>query len=129
VAVRHDELTRDAVILRFPSQRAASRERRARVAARRRHAALLMTGLLVSATLARAVATSDEAVRSRLGAPRAVVVAAGDSFWEVADRYAAAGVDRRAYVDALVRLNGGDLGSLGDRIRLPRGADESGGNP
>jgi hypothetical protein len=129
VAVRHDELTQEAVILRFPSQRAASRERRARMAARRRRAALVMAALVLSAALARAVATSDEGVRSRPGAPRVVVVATGESLWEVADRYAAAGVDPRAYVDALVALNAGDPGSPGDRIRLPDGAYESGGKP
>jgi LysM domain len=58
---------------------------------------------------------------SRPGAPRAVVVRAGDTLWEVAARWAPDGIDRRAYVDALIELN--DLSGMpvaGQMILLPR---------
>lgn len=46
------------------------------------------------------------AVASRPGTPASVVLDRGETLWDLAERHAPAEVDPRAYVDALVRLNG-----------------------
>jgi Tfp pilus assembly protein FimV len=55
-------------------------------------------------------------------APKRVVVRPGQTLWAIAERYAPASVDPRAYVDALVEINDLDHAGVqpGDRIRLPR---------
>jgi hypothetical protein len=49
------------------------------------------------------------------------VLRPGETLWDVAERFAPPGIDRRAYVDAVVELNGVE-GSVaaGQRVRLPR---------
>jgi hypothetical protein len=50
-----------------------------------------------------------------------VVLGRGGSLWEVAERFCPPGMDKRAYVDAVMALN--QLGSApqaGTRIELPR---------
>jgi hypothetical protein len=60
-------------------------------------------------------------IAARPGAPRTVTLEAGDTLWEVATRHTSPGVDPRAFVDALVELNGLDRAPPpGTRIRLPR---------
>jgi hypothetical protein len=96
---------------------ASRRARRSRAGARRR----VVAGGLAAAVVAGTLLVGGPAPASRPGAPGAVVVRPDQTLWEIAERYAPAGVDARAYVDAVVTLN--DLeGALlvGDRIRLPR---------
>jgi hypothetical protein len=57
---------------------------------------------------------------SRPRAPATVVVRAGDTAWGLAARFAAPGADPRAYVDALLRLNGGADLVPGAHLRLPK---------
>jgi Tfp pilus assembly protein FimV len=60
-------------------------------------------------------------VASRPGAPRAVVVESGQTVWDIARAHAPAGIDTRAYVDAVVELNDLDgAPEAGQRLRLPR---------
>ena len=92
----------------------------ARVVARRRRAvAGLATMVVVGAGVLGGGATGS-APASVARAPDRVVVGPGQTLWDVADRYAAPAVDRRAYVDTLVRLNH-VRGALqpGARLRLP----------
>lgn len=100
---------------------AVSPSRRAR--ARRRRAARLTMTVLTSCFLLVLFwggGLSGRSAASRDHAPRRITVKAGDTLWNVAERFAPEGVDPRAYVDALVSTN--ELrGSLyaGQRIRLP----------
>jgi hypothetical protein len=60
------------------------------------------------------------AVASRPGNPGAVVVDPGQTLWELAELYAQPGVDRRAYVDALIQLNGIEGAvQAGEHLKLP----------
>jgi hypothetical protein len=53
--------------------------------------------------------------------PRAIVVEPGQTLWSIAERYAGSGIDPRAYVDAILTLNGLEAPpDAGVRIRLPR---------
>ena len=119
MALREHDLTEPwAVLYRFPVERAGARVRRSAMLARRRRA---LAALVVVAVVAGTLLAGGTAPASRPGAPRAVVVDAGDTLWGIADRYAPSGIDKRAYVDALVALN--DLAGVaraGQRIVLPR---------
>jgi Tfp pilus assembly protein FimV len=77
--------------------------------------------LVVLAVVTATLLAGGTAPASRPGAPRAVVVHAGDTLWGIAARYSPDGIDKRAYVDALVALN--ELSGVpraGQRIVLPR---------
>lgn len=118
MAVRSEDLgfgAPDAVVYRFPAVAARRRARRRMVA--RRRIALATLALVVVATLAGGGVgeTAPEA-----GGPLAVRVQPGDTLWGIASEHAPAGSDVRAYVDALIELNGLD-GQLqaGARLRLP----------
>jgi hypothetical protein len=109
------------VVLQFPKSPI-----RRRAAARRRAVALRRAG--VASTLA---ATCILALMGSGGgtaqashpntAPRAVVLRSGQTVWDLADRYAPASSDPRAYVDRVLALNHLSAPpSAGVRLRLPR---------
>jgi hypothetical protein len=118
MALCSEDLSRDATVLRFPGERARTRAvARRHTVARRRIALGGVAAMVGVATLF----GGGTGVASRPGAPRAVVVRAGDTLWDVARAHAPGGIDTRAYVDALIEIN--DLeGALqaGMRLRLPR---------
>ena len=79
------------------------------------------TALVVLAVIVATLLAGGTAPASRPGAPRAVVVEAGDTLWGIAERYAPDGIDPRAYVDAVIELN--ELPGMpraGQQIVLPR---------
>jgi nucleoid-associated protein YgaU len=122
MAVRQEDLSArpEGVVYAFPVarvRRAASRER---MLVRRRRSLLAAVALVVVVfgLLAGPRATAPA---SRPGTPRAVTVRAGDTLWDLATRYAPEGMDARAYLDAIIELNGlGGSVPEGTRIRLPK---------
>jgi hypothetical protein len=123
MAVRHEDLSaagHEAVVYAFPGARVRRAAAREVMLVRRRRSLIGVVGLLVVmfGLLAGPRATAPA---SRPGTPRAVTARAGDTLWELATRYAPEGMDARAYLDAIIELNGLD-GSLpeGTRIRLPK---------
>ena len=124
MAIRQEELypAQQAILYRFPPQRAAAvRERRRRMELRRRRAGAAGVLLVLVCAFLLATGPSGSAPASRSGAPRAVTVRSGDTLWGLAERYAPAGVDPRAYVDLLEDTNdlSGGL-AAGMRLRLPK---------
>ncbi|HVM34385.1 MAG TPA: peptidoglycan-binding protein LysM [Actinomycetota bacterium] len=120
MAVRREELEggRGGRIYRFPVAAVRRNARRERMLARRRRAGVAAT---LSAVVVMSLLGGGTSVASRPGAPRAVTLEAGETLWEVAGRYAPEGIDRRAYVHALIELNGlAGMPRAGQRIRLPR---------
>ena len=128
MALRQEDLVvgaaPQAVVYRFPGERAEVARIRAgisaRKAARRRHRAGLAAVALavIGMTLLGGgqEATAPAASQSR----RTAVVQPGETLWDIAERHAPAGMDPRVYVSALEEVN--DLGSVlqaGARIRLP----------
>ncbi|HVM33845.1 MAG TPA: peptidoglycan-binding protein LysM [Actinomycetota bacterium] len=119
MAVRSEELEygKPGRIYRFPVAAVRRNARRQRMLARRRRAGVTAT---LSAVVMMSLLGGGTSVASRPGAPRAVTLEAGDTLWEVAGRYAPDGIDRRAYVDALIELNRLEgMPPAGRRIRLP----------
>lgn len=118
MAVRQEELyAAPGVVLRFPTGAVRARARRHFML---RRLGLIVVGILVLAIFMVATGPGGSAVASRRGSPRAVVVAPGDTLWEIAERYAQPGVDRRAYVDAVVRINGIEGAvQAGEHLELP----------
>jgi hypothetical protein len=119
MALRQEELcaTPSGVVLRFPTAAVRARVRRQHVV---RRLGLIAAVIVTVATLILATGPGGSAVASRTGAPAAVVVAPGETLWELAERYAQPGVDRRAYVDAIVDLNGLEGAvQAGERLELP----------
>jgi Tfp pilus assembly protein FimV len=117
MALRIEELeSQGARVYAFPTARVRARAR-ARVRRRRAGGATV-----VIAVVAMTLMGTGTAPASKSSAPRAVVVRAGETLWDVAERYAPAGLDPRAYVDAVVELNdlGGRMPAAGERIRLPK---------
>ncbi|HZA40357.1 MAG TPA: LysM peptidoglycan-binding domain-containing protein [Actinomycetota bacterium] len=119
MAARQEEFVPyGAEVYRFPVDRARKRARKAAMLARRRRAG---ASLVVIAVVVATLLAGGSAPASRPGAPRAVVVESGGTLWGIAQRYAPEGIDKRAYVDAVVELN--DLSGpprAGQRIVLPR---------
>lgn len=125
MAIRRDELRttdRDAAVVAFPVARARARARRhARIAMMRRRfaAASLIVVVVMGLLLIGGVGNSSP--RSVDGAPASVKVRQGVTLWDLAERFAPADVDPRAYVDALIELNRLDgAPSVGTRVQLPR---------
>lgn len=114
-----------AVVLTFPTpNRPLGRPRqvsaRRRAVARRRLVVGVMV-LLLTAALVLATGPGGVAPASRSGAPATVTVGAGETVWDLAERYAPEGIDRRAYVDAILELNGLRGAPLaGERLKLPK---------
>ena len=117
-AVRQEELyPTPGVVLRFPTGAVRARARRQFIL---RRLGLVAMSVLVLAIFLVATGPGGSAVASRKGSPEAVVVAPGLTLWEIAERYAQPGVDRRAYVDALVRINGIEGAvQAGEHLELP----------
>jgi hypothetical protein len=120
MAVRSEDLPilGGSRIYRFPVERAQARRLRAE---RLRRTKTVAAGLVVimAVLLAGGPAAVPQAQSGRT--PRAVVVQPSDTLWGLAERYAPASMDPRAWIDAVSGLN--DLeGPLqaGDRLRLPR---------
>jgi hypothetical protein len=123
MAVRQEELQGQApgIVLRFPAERAAARLRRQRLIEGRRRLALLIAALAIVLGVVLGGGGGGVAVASKTGAPRTVVLQPGDTLWSVATQYAPDGVDPRAYVDALERINGLEGGArAGTQLTLPR---------
>jgi len=122
MAVRREELQQaPGEVLRFPAERAAARLRRQRLVEGRRRLAMLAATLTVVGGVILGLGTGGTAVASKPGAPRTVVLQAGDSLWSVATEYAPDGVDPRAYVHALEELNGLEgAARAGMQLTLPR---------
>ena len=115
-----------AVVLRFPAPARPDRRphrpsTRRRVAVARRRLAVGGAGVVLVAALVLATGPGGVAVASRPGAPARITVAQGETVWDLAERYAPAGIDRRAYVDALLELNAVDgMPLAGQRLKLPK---------
>jgi hypothetical protein len=122
MAVRREELEQTpGRVIRFPAERAAARLRRQRLIEGRGRLALLIAALTVVVGVIIGPLTGGTAVASKPGAPRTVVLQAGDSLWSVATEYAPDGVDPRAYVHALEELNGLEgAARAGMQLTLPR---------
>ena len=109
MAIRREDLVPagpSGQVVSFPTARVRARVRRQRHIAvvRRRIATGAFLVLLVAGWLL-AGGTGNTAVVSAEGAPKSVVVAEGQTLWELAAAYAPDGIDKRAYVDALLELN------------------------
>lgn len=90
--------------------------------AARRAAVLALVAVAVLAVyLALTLESPAISHRERLDAPRRIVVAPGQTLWDVAQTYAPPGSDWSSYAAALVELNelDGDL-QAGQRLRLDR---------
>ena len=121
MAVRREEIPfpdrREGQVVDFPSLGPA----RPRAEIRRRRLRAILVLVLVVALVWAATRPRPYVAGSRPGAPRTVVVAEGQTLWDLAQRFAPLGVDPRAYSDAVAELN--DLeGAIqaGLRLRLTR---------
>lgn len=109
-----------AVVVRFPLAvaRARARQARRRYALRR-----LVVGLVLIGIPAGVLATGGESMEpAAASSGETVVVQPGDTIWEIAQVRTPAGTDPRAFVDAIIALNGLDGGVLeaGDELEMPR---------
>jgi hypothetical protein len=87
---------------------------------RRRRAALALVALATVIVTLLGGGPDGSSVASAPGAPKAVVVQSGQTLWDIAEAHAPATVDPRAYVDAIIELNGlGSTLGAGVKIRLP----------
>jgi nucleoid-associated protein YgaU len=124
MAVRREELLEvgtSAEVVAFPTAavRARIARREAVARARRRLAIGALLVLLVLGLLA-AGGVGRSAPPTRAGSPGAVTVREGQTLWGLAQRHAPEGVDLRAYVDEVVRINHlQGAPQQGMRLRLP----------
>ncbi len=115
-----------AVVLRFPGParpvrrpRLPSAGRRAIVA--RRRLGVGLAGLVLVAAMVLATGPRRAPVASRPGTPARITVAQGETVWDLAERYAPDGIDRRAYVASILELNRLDgMPLAGQRLKLPK---------
>ncbi len=119
MAIRSEELVYrgEAVIYRLPLSRARGR---ASIEVIRRRVALVAVGVIV--VIAAMVGTGPQGIAPAAtpGGARTVVVRPGQTLWDVAERFAPASVDPRAYLDALIARNGGSASvSAGTTLHLP----------
>jgi hypothetical protein len=127
MAVSYEELRREALlpapgkVVAFPTARVRARAAaRRQVEIRRRRIAALVLPLLVVGLVV-ATGPGGTSVASRQDAPASVVLEPGETIWDLGTRYAPASVDTRAYVDAVLDLNGiSGAPAAGERIRLPQ---------
>lgn len=121
MAVRKEELDRVQAPVLVVWRREATAASRRRMRARRRRALSWLASVLVLAAVLGGDRTRGSTPASRADSPRSVVLQEGQSLWDAVGRFAASGVDRRAYVDAVIRLNGvASPPPAGARIELPR---------
>ncbi len=120
MAIRQEELlVREAVIYRFPTEAIERRRARAEVVGRRRAAVGVMAVVVAAGVLA--AWTPSGEVEASARQPGHVVVGPGETWWDIAEVYAAESVDPRSYVDRLQEIN--DLSGPirpGMRLKLPR---------
>ncbi len=120
MAMPQEELVAlDAVVYRFPTEMLAARRARRAMFARRRRTAGVAT-VVVALGLLLGGGPRGTAEAARPDAPQAVTIRPADTLWGLAERFAPASVDPRAYVDAVIGLNALD-GPVqpGMRLRLP----------
>lgn len=104
-----------------PVQRPRLPSARRRAAVARRRLVVGMAGLVLVAAMVLATGPGGAAVASRPGSPARITVAQGETVWDLAERYAPDGIDRRAYVDAILELNRLDgMPLAGQRLKLPK---------
>ena len=120
MAVRQEDLLiREAIVYPFPGTERRRRAARSAVARRRRVLSGTVTVVLCVGMLLGG-GPEGAATASKAGAPEVVRIHAGETLWDLAERYAPASVDPRAYVDAVQGLNDLDRPPLpGTRLRLP----------
>ena len=123
MALRREDLYEgtDAVVVDFPVRIARARARRTtRERLERRVAAWALALGLTAAAIAGSAAAGQPEATSRPGAPSSVVVAAGETVSDLAERYAAEGSDLSAYAEALAALNGiQGVAPPGTELELP----------
>jgi hypothetical protein len=109
------------VVLAFPMatiRRRAAARRRA-LALRRAGVAITLAATCILALLGSGGGTAQASHPS--SAPRAIVLRSGQTVWNLAERYAPASTDPRAYVDRVLSLNHlSGAPPAGVRLRLPR---------
>ncbi len=112
--------SRSARIYRFPAEDRRRRLARRRMLARRRRTATVAAVSIGVATLF--AGGRSASVPARAGAGEQIVVAPGETLWDIATEHGPEGVDVRAYVDELIRTNGLSGATLpaGASIELPR---------
>ena len=122
MALRREDLigAPGAVVVRFPLAvaRARARQARRRYALRRLAVGLVLIGIPVGV-----LATGGEPMEpTAASSGETVVVQPGDTIWDIAQVRTPAGTDPRAFVDAIIALNGLDGGVLeaGDELEMPR---------
>ena len=128
MAMTREELVEGpgAVVLRFPApahpvRRPPLPSPRRRAAVVRRRLAVGLAGMVLVAAMVLAAGPGGVAVASRPGSPARITVGQGETVWDLAERYAPDGIDRRAYVDVVLELNRLDGGPLaGQRLKLPK---------
>ena len=122
MALREEDLSfgTEAVVYRFPLERARSRAARARMLERRRRSLAFLLAVLLVSALAWQAASPGAGAASASRAPQVVTVRPGQTPWDLAERYAAPGVDSRSFVDDLLEVNDATLPlQPGSKLELP----------
>jgi hypothetical protein len=127
MATRCEELGRELYVrpagdvVAFPTARVKARAAsRQRAEIRRRRLTIAVLPVLVVGFIL-ASGPEGTSVASRSSAPASVMLQPGETIWDLAERYAPAAVDPRAYVDAVLEMN--DISgapAMGERVRLPK---------
>ena len=123
MALRREDLYQrpDAVVLDFPVRIARARAERARRSRIERRVAVWIAALgLTGAVVAGSALSGPGEVTLRPDAPEVVTVQAGETVWDLAQRYASEGSDPRAVADEILELNGiQGVVAPGTQLRLP----------